>query len=139
MTYATVVSRLGLQQVCLGCAITERSHRNGFIDGFGVVHWAERRVTKRGLRRLLLLVARRDRNRLNYDTEWLTRGFLNDRALYWAHFYFDEQRANEWAAKLGVRFPVEFSGPERRVVALVPGLSRSHPQIYQWARRGLQP
>ena len=135
MTYSEVVNRLGLTGVCLGgCGIRERSHKRGFIDPFGGVHWQERRVSKRGLRNFLLLVAKRDRTRPVEG--WTTRGFLNDPGLYWAAMYLDEQRANEWAGKLGVRFPIALSLPERRTVSLVPGLSRLHPAVWAWARRG---
>ena len=137
MTYADIVARLSLAKVCLdgGCGLTDNAHR-GTIDGFGIVHFAERRVSKRGLRRLFLLCAKRDRLRLNYDGQWITRGFLNDPALWWAAMYLDERKANEWAAQIGVRFPIAYSAPERRSVALVPGLSRRMPAVYAWAHRG---
>lgn len=128
MTYGEIVRRLDIDPVCLhpGCGI-ERSHRRGFIF-LGVVHWTERRIDKRGLRRFLLLVAKRDRLG--------SPDYLNDPGLYWAHFYLDERKANEWAAQLGVRFPVSYSAPERRTVSLVPGLSRRWPAVWAWARRG---
>jgi hypothetical protein len=128
VTYAAIVEQLGLDKVCLGgCGLSDTAHRGTiFLD---VVHFGERRYSKRGLRRLLLLTARRDRLR--------DPGFLNDPALWWAHRFLDELRANEWAAKIGVRFPVSFSAPERRSVALVPGLSRKQPAVWAWARRGV--
>lgn len=133
-TYADTAERLGFVGICTGgCGITSRSHRTGFIDPFGVVHWAERRVHKRGLRRFLLLVARRDREQP--VEQWITRGFLNSPNLWYAAMYLDERKANEWAAQLGVRFPIAYSLPERRSVALVPGLSRRSPAVYAWARR----
>ncbi len=63
-------------------------------------------------------------------------GFLNDPALWWAHWYLDERKANEWATRIGYRFPIWYSAPERRSVSLVPGLARNHPAVYAWARRG---
>lgn len=127
-TYRQIVDRLGFQKVCLGqCGVAEAAHRRGAIDGFDIVHWGDRRVNRRGLRRLFLLVARRDR--------LLSPDFLNDEGLYFIHFYLDERKANEWAAQIGVRFPISYSTPERRTVSLVPGLSRSQPAVYAWARR----
>lgn len=126
MTYHEVASRLRLSGICLGwCGLSDHAHRGSiFLD---IVHWGERRVTKRGLRRFLLLVAKRDR--------LLDPGFLNEPGLWWAHFYLDERKANEWAAELGVRFPIRYSAPERRSVSLVPGLSRRQPAVWAWANR----
>ena len=128
MTYLQVVEKLHLRQVCLGaCGIQSRSHKRGFIY-LDVVHWQERRVSKRGLRRFLLLCAQRDRR--------LDPGFLNDeRQWWWLYLYTDQRRADQWAWQLGVRFPVTLSLPERRTVALVPNLARTYPAIYAWARR----
>jgi hypothetical protein len=128
MRYREVVDRLGFEGVCLGgCGITNRSHERGFIF-LDVVHWQERRVMRPGLRKFLLLVAKRDR--------LAGTDYLNDEGLWWAHFYLDQRRADQWAKELGVRFPIAYSAPERRAVSLVPGLSRKHPAVWAWARRG---
>lgn len=125
-TYAALVDRLGIKGVCLGgCGLTDHAHKGSiFLD---VVHFGERRVSRRGLRKLLLLCARRDRLR---DPE-----FLNAAGLWWAAMYLDERKANEWADRIGYRFPISYSLPERRSVALVPGLSRRSPAVYAWAHR----
>lgn len=126
-TYRAIVDRLGFEQVCYGnCGISARSHRTGFIF-LGVVHWAERKFNRRGLRKFLLLCARRDR----LDSPH----FLNSVDLWWAAMYLDERRANEWADQLGIRFPISYSRPERLAVSTVPGLSRRHAAVYAWARR----
>ncbi len=110
------------------CGLSDTAHR-GTVDPFNVIHFRDRRFSRRGLRKLLLLAARRDR--------LVDPGFLNDERLYWhIHRYLDERRANEWAARIGVRFPVAYSAPERRAVSLVPGLSRKHSAVYAWAHRG---
>lgn len=135
MTYADVVDRLGFEQVCLGgCGITVRSHRTGFTDPFGVTHWSERRMTRRGLRRFLLLIAERTRRA---DVH-----YLNAKTLSWFHRWDDERRASEWAARLGVRFPAEISRRERLLCLAEAAqrniaLSATHPAIYAWARRAL--
>lgn len=99
-----------------------------------VLHWSDRRVTRRGLRRFLLLVAKRKRE--------LAPAYLNDPKLGWFHLYDDNREADKMAAKLGVRFPVEFSRTERWKClwlahkAKVP-ITRTHPALYSWAVRGL--
>lgn len=125
--YRGIASQLGLTGICFGnCGLGANRHRGSIF--LGIVHWSDRRVTKRGLRRLLLLVAKRDR--------FASPGFLNDPGLWWAHMYLDQRRADRWAEQLGVRFPASYSAPERRAVSLVPGLSRRHPAVWMWARRG---
>lgn len=132
MTYQQIIERLGLTQICLraDCGLTARARRRGTIDGFGVVHWQERPRNKRGLRHFLLLVAKR--NRL------ASPNYLNTPDLFHFALYLDQRRADLWAEQLGVRFPIAYSLPERRTVALVPGLSRTHPAIWAWARRGVR-
>lgn len=129
MTYSDVIGQLDLGGICVNprCGLSARAHRRGaiFLD---VVHWHQGPVNRRGLRRFLLLVAKRDR--------LIDPGFLNSPDLWWAHMYLDERKANQWAAQLGVRFPIAYSAPERRSVSLVPGLSRRHKAVWQWARRG---
>ena len=129
VNYPEIVAKLGFEKICLGgCGISEGVHRVGQIH-LDVVHWQDRRVNKRGLRRFLLLVAKRDRQ--------LDPGFLNDeRAFWWLYLYLDARTVDGWASELGVRFPVAYSGPERRTLSLIPGLSRRHPAVWAWARRG---
>lgn len=129
-SYREVVARLDLPAVCLGdCGLSDHRHRGSLF--LGVVHFGERRISKRGLRRFLRLCAKRDR----LDDP----GFLNSPELSFAHGYFDEAKAVAWAARLGYRFPVGFSRAERlRVLAKAPkGFARTHAAIWAWARRGL--
>lgn len=145
MTYASVIAKLGLQQVCLGdfihepgthhgCGLSERAHR-GIIDPFDVIHWRERRMTRRGLRRFLLLVARRDRVMpSNADPSAPTRGFLNDGSMLAFHLHWEEQYANMLASFLGVRFPAELSKHEReRAAKALAGRTRQWPAVTAWA------
>lgn len=131
MTYPEIVAELDLTHICLGgCGITIRSHRTGFIY-LNVVHWQDRRVTRRGLFRFLLLVARRNRE----DDP----GYLNDPKYDWLYVWIDHRAADDMGHRLGVRFPVEFSRYARSLVfwkakwAGVP-LSK-HPAAYSWAKR----
>lgn len=138
MRYADVVARLGLQQVCFGdCGLTDRAHRGAIF--LGVIHWRERRLTRRGLRRFLLLVAKRDRLQTAWESQDIfapPRGFLNDPKLAFYHLWHDEMEANRMASSLGVRFPVEFSLRERSKAQLgLVGRVRQYPAIYAWASR----
>ena len=130
MTYPEVIRRLGIERVCLGgCGLNAYRHR-GVIDPFDVIHWSDRRFTRRGLRRLLLLVARRSRE----DSP----AFLNTPGMRFYALWWDEQRANSMAAQLGVRFPAAWSSQERLACLASAGrrpLSRTHPAIYAWANR----
>lgn len=143
MTYADIVSRLGFEGVCLraDCGLTDNAVR-GCLDPFGVVHWRERRVTRRGLRRFLLLVAKRERlaDRIVNDAAPV-RGYLNARRHAWLHTYLDARQADRWAAELGVRFPVEFSRQERSECLYLAWRSGANlskrPAIYSWAYRGM--
>jgi hypothetical protein len=136
MTYADVVRKLGWpKRVCLGgCSITVRSHRAGFIDPFNVLHWQERRVTRRGLRKFFLLLARRNRE--------ADPTYLNERRFAWLYLYLDEQYANALGQVLGVRFPIEFSRTERwKCLRLAhkanARITKTNPRAYSWASRGI--
>jgi hypothetical protein len=129
--YRDLAVDLELEPVCWGnCGLSTARHRRGVVDPFGVAHWANRRMSRRGLRNFLLLVARRDR--------LADPGFLNTPDLAWAQRYFDEAKAAKWAARLGVRFPIDFSRAERLgVLAKAPkGFARTHAAIWAWASRG---
>lgn len=132
MTYREAMTRLGVEQVCFGgCGLNDYRHR-GVIDPFNTIHWRERRFTRRGLRRLLLLVARRAHEN--------DPGFLNDPRGEWYRLWWREQRANSLAAQLGVRFPARWSTEERmrsRYLAAKADvkLARDFPAVYAWQDR----
>ena len=134
MTFADTALYLGIKQICFGgCGLSATRHRVGVIDPFNVIHFAERRMTKAGLRRFLLLAARR--NRLNDP------GYLNSPRYDHLYIYLDSRAADDLAGRLGVRFPIHLSRNDRLATltaarkAGVP-LSVAHPAIYQWAQRG---
>lgn len=130
MTYREIADRLGIERVCVErCGLSEHALR-GVVDGFDILHWRERRVTRRGLRRFLLLAARRKR--------LADESYLNDdRKFGYAYLYWDARQADLWAAELGIRFPVAFSRSERlRCLLAAPrGLARRNPAMWAWARK----
>ena len=119
--------------MCLGgCGLNEYRHRGSLF--LQVIHWRERRVTRRGLLRFLLLVARRNRE--------ADPGYLNDRQFNYLYLWLDHRTADDYAAQLGIRFPVEFSRRERSSVFRLANragvhLATTHPAVYAWAWRGL--
>lgn len=134
MTYAAVVEKFGLARVCMGgCGLSDRAHRGSLF--LGVIHWRERRMTRRGLRRFFLLVARRDRVApSSADPSAPTRGFLNDGSMLAYHLHWEEQYANMLANWVGVRFPAEFSKREReRASKALAGRTRQWPAVTAWA------
>lgn len=134
MTFADVCGRLGITKVCAGgCGLSANRHRTGtlFLD---VIHWSERRMTKRALRRFLLLVAKRDR--LN-DADYVNLPIWN-----WYYLWLDNVEAGRLAAKIGVRIPADLSRNDRLACLTLArkwgaSLSTGWPQVYSWAKRGL--
>lgn len=136
MTFLDVCLALDLRSVCLDgqCGLSATRHRTGVIDPFGVIHFRERRMSKRALRRFLLLVARR--SRLN------SPDFLNEPQFNWYYSWSDNIEAGRLAAQLGARLPAALSRNDRLTCltnARKAGihLSIGWPQVYAWARRGL--
>ena len=135
MTFADAALYLGVKQVCFGgCGLSVNRHRAGTIDPFGVIHWRERRMSKRALRRFLAMVARR--NRLNDP------GYLNDPRYDWLYLYLDSRAADDLAGRLGVRLPAHLSRNDRLACLTAARragvhLSVAHPAAYAWANRGL--
>lgn len=105
-------------------------HWKGFIDPFGVGHYSDRRFTRRALRNLLILVARRDR--------LADPGWLNSNALFdWYYLYTDEVAASRMAMSLGVRLPARLSRLNRLKclqLAKRKGVKLSkRSAVYAWA------
>lgn len=135
MTFVDVCLALEIKSVCFGeCGLSATRHRTGVIDPFDVIHWSDRRMSRRALRRFLLLVARRERMHDPY--------YLNDPKYNWQYLHIDNTEAGRLAATLGIRLPAALSRNDRLAcltLARKAGvrLSASHPAIYAWARRGL--
>lgn len=135
MTFVDVSLALEIKSVCFGgCGLSATRHRTGIIDPFDVIHFADRRMSKRALRRFLLLSVRR--TRLNDPA------YLNHPSFNWFYLYQENTWAGRLAGLLGMRLPVALSRNDRLsclTLARKAGvrLSASHPAVYAWARRGL--
>ena len=105
--YSEVIQMLGYVHCPGGCAfpgieLGVAGHGSGFTssDERGlVIHWEERRLTRRGLRLLLLLIAR---------TRYPVAGEFP-----WLRLYEADQYANRQAKRFHVRFPRSWSALER--------------------------
>ncbi len=115
--------------VCLYCDLGFEAHWAGTLDGFGVVHYADRRFSRRALRNMLLLVAKRERMA---DVE-----FLNLPIFEFFYLYSDNVMASKWAVALGVRLPARLSRLDRlRCLSLAKrqGAKLSkRSAVYKWA------
>lgn len=114
------------------CGLPEDAHLRGFIDPFGVVHYTDRRFTRRSLRNLLLLVARRDRE--------ADPGYLNLPQYEFYYLWKDNVTASKLALYFGYRLPARLSRKDRlRCLQLVRrykvNLTR-RPALYAWATNG---
>lgn len=135
--------RVPEQGVCWGnwtrgvkCPISRRRHQVGTIDAFEVIHFDDRRFTRRAARNLLLLVARRQHGR---DPE-----MLNIPQFDWWYLYKDSVRAQEIALSHGFRIPSRLFDSQRRLAAALADArnvavhSHGSPQIVafaSWLRR----
>ena len=142
MTIREVAEKYG---VCLGggyaqwvggpfyaCGIHMTDHQKGVIDPFGVAHYTNRRFTRRSLRNLLMLVARRDRE--------ADPNYLNLPQYEFFYLWKDNVTASKMALDLGYRLPARLSRKDRlRCLQLVRrhkvNLSR-RPALYAWATNG---
>mgnify|MGYP001558438609 CR=1 FL=1 len=55
---AEMALALNVPTCTAGCALSKTRHREGVIDGFGIIHFAERRFSRRSAKNYLMLVAR---------------------------------------------------------------------------------
>ena len=94
-------------RVCTSCLpeVDYLNRTHGVIDGFGVAHFADRRFTRRALRNMLLLVARRNRAA---DME-----YLNLPQFEFFYLWHDNVEASRMAMELGVRLPARLSRLDR--------------------------
>jgi hypothetical protein len=127
MTISEAAAQYG---VCMsGCGIPAGDHWKGIIDPFGVAHYSSRRFTRRALRNLLLLVARR--NRL------ADPGYLNIRGYDWYYLWLDNVEASRMAMDVGVRLPAKLSRLDRlrcQQLAARQGVRLSRrSSLYAWA------
>lgn len=120
-----------LPGVCWGtwngqpCPVSAARHRRGTEDGMGLIHYADRRLTKRSVKRLLMMVAARNRRK---DPE-----FLNDPVYDFLYPYLDSVEAQRLAQTFGsMRLPARLFDVEREVVryrAAMRGVALGSPWI----------
>lgn len=114
-----------------GCGLSDRRHRQGFVF-LGVVHFADRRFSRRSARNFLLLVARQRREA---DPQ-----YLNIPLFDWYYLYHDAVHATEMAGAAGFRIPARLWNDQREQVRLLAarrGVHLSRPPyraIYEWSR-----
>jgi hypothetical protein len=114
--------------ICSGeCGLSNNAHRRGVVL-MGVIHFADRRFSRRALRNLLLLVARREREG--------DESYLNSPVYDWYYLYLDNVQAAKWALHLGVRLPARLSRTDRlrcQRLAADRGVRLSHhPRVRSW-------
>lgn len=106
MTIREAAARHG---VCMGgCGLSATQHWKGVLDPFGGIHFADRRFTRRALRNMLILVARRDRESNAMLNEG-DIGYLNLPQFEFFYLWHDEVAASRMAMDLGVRLPAKLS------------------------------
>lgn len=130
MTYDQAAKRLEVPWCDGGCGLSITRHKTGCIDPFGVIHFTNRKPTKRGYARFLTLVARMDREA---DGEYLNRIDLYD----WFYCYIDSVNAARMAKQLGFRLPASIFEREREMVRLLAahrGVKLTkYRKVWSWA------
>lgn len=113
-----------------GCGLSERRHERGVLF-LGIVHFADRRFTRRGARNLLMLLARRERE--------ADPGFLNDPIFDFLYPALDALRAQELALEAGFRLPARLFDRERAkarsLAARRSAAISRYPRLRSWLRR----
>lgn len=131
MTFARMTIVTGAIVCSGGCGISARRHDRGVVDGFNIVHYAERRFSRRSARRFLMLCAEAERR--------ADPGYLNAPPFDFWYVYHDNVRAQEWARQLGFRLPAKLSEIDRLYCIALANRARIHlgrdfPAVYAWAR-----
>ncbi len=118
MTWDEVTQTVGVKR-CAGCTLGD--HTRGWASrSTYTVHWADRRLTKHGLRRFLMLVAS-------------IRLVPIDQA--WERLYAYNRWASHTAAQLHVRIPARYADNDRaRVRWLITKEEHVSPQVKRWTR-----
>lgn len=121
---------ISLGQWCRGgCGLSPWRHRRGEVF-VGVLHFADRRMTKAGAKNLLMLAARRERTN---DDFW-----LNTPEWAWFYEYRDAVRAQDLAGQFGFRLPSHLFDRERarcRALAAEQGIRLSRREkVRAWLR-----
>lgn len=130
MTVTEIAAALDVPVCVGGCGLSISRHRAGVIDPFGIIHFAERRFTKRGAKNLLILVARITREQ--------DPGYLNIPLYDWFYLWSDCTTAAAYAGDLGFRLPAHLFNRERalcRDLAARRNVRLSkYRRVYEWSR-----
>ena len=124
MTYPQIANTLGFELCGDGCKRPEYNHAKGTLRG-STLHWTDRRVTKPGLRRFIMLAASHDIYGKN--PRWW---------IIWQRNVWTTQAA----AKLKVRLPARYADNDRAKVAWELRAAHTDPTSIQaaalrWAGR----
>ena len=129
MTVEEIGVALGVPICTGGCGLSASRHRTGTIF-LGVIHFAERRFTKRGAKNLLILASRRARE--------MDPGYLNIPLYDWFYLWSDCTVAAAYASDLGFRLPAHLFDHERalcRALAARRNVRLSkYRRVYEWSR-----
>ena len=132
MSIREMADRLGVRWCGGGCGLSEWRHRGGAIDPFGVLHFSERRFTKRAARNFLVLAAKQRR--------LADPGYLNVPMYDWWYVWSDSRVAAKMARELGFVIPARLWDEQKeecRMLAMRRGirLHRDYPAVWAWCRR----
>jgi len=125
-----MADRLGVTWCGGGCGLSVTKHQEGAAF-LGVIHFAERRFSRRTARNFLMLVAMNDRKS--------DAGYLNVELFDWWYVYHDSITAMGMAQQLGFRLPAALFDQQRRQcrdLAAKRGVRLSrYRKVYEWATR----
>jgi hypothetical protein len=128
MTYREMATQLKTPFCDGGCGMNDELHEQGLVF-LNVLHWSERRFTRRGAKNFLVLIAKH--KRLS-DPE-----FLNIEKFDWLYIHNDAVMAQAWAKMFGFRIPGSLFDRDRdRLIRLARkrGVNLStYPAVYAWA------
>jgi hypothetical protein len=131
MTYREMAAALKVPFCDGGCGLVDSAHQRG-VFFIGVLHWRERRFTRRGAKNFLSLIA--------YDRRLHDPEFLNIPEFDWLYLYNDAVVTQGLAMSFGFRIPARLFAEERekcRRLAFKRGVKLStYPSVYEWARAG---
>jgi hypothetical protein len=129
MKIEDMAERLDIRWCGGGCGLSETRHREGCIF-LGVVHFRERRFTKRAARNFLMLAARMQRES--------DEGYLNIPLFDWWYCYSDSIAAGRMAMECGFRLPAAVFDEQRemcRLLAAKRGVRLSkYRKVWAWSR-----
>jgi len=127
LIYSDMAAKLKVPFCPGGCGIPDQVHDQGLYF-LGVLHWRDRRFTRRGAKHFLMLIAKA--RRLS-DPE-----FLNIEGFDWMYIHNDAVMAQAMAGTFGFRIPARLFDIDRMRCARL-AMKRwvkltNYPAIYQW-------